>query len=139
MLFFSTRTLLLLTTFLVASDSLTLFNSLKINQQLKLVRRNQISHCCSPDKTSINKRILELNAEKGNDASEVSSGKYFEAISTPFIAGTVGVTAFCFQIFGIFPWHAKLQSGFESVEVNVLSCFAAYYLLLTIPRMTFYY
>jgi hypothetical protein len=114
----SIETLLLLTTFLVVSDCLTFFNSLKINQRVKPMERDQINQNFLPGERSLTKRILNLDAQKGNDVAEVPSRKYFDAISTPFIAGTIGVTAFCFQIFGIFPWHAKLQSGFESVEVN---------------------
>jgi hypothetical protein len=115
---FSIETVLLLITFLVGSDCLTFFNCLKTNQKVKPVRQNEKNLNCLPGEGSLTKRILKLDAQKGNDVAEVSSRKYFDAISTPFIAGTVGVTAFCFQIFGIFPWHAKLQSGFESVEVN---------------------
>ena len=114
------ESLLYLATCLGVIESLTFVGCLKINHKLKLIELRRINYGPLSDERCLEQRLPALNAKKENGASEVSSGKYFDAISTPIIAGTVGITAFCFQIFGIFPWHAKLQSGFESVEVNDL-------------------
>lgn len=102
------NTLLLLTTFLVASEGLNLFTSPRISQHSRVAQRNLP-----------NARSFSLNAQKKVQIVEkpAPAKSFFDAITTPVLAGTIGVTAFCFQIFGIFPWHGRISSGFEAVEV----------------------
>lgn len=74
-----------------------------------------------PD-NGFNRLISQISiAYAGKDGIEVEPRPRTIADTTiiSVIATAVALTAFSFQVFGIFPWHAKLQAGFESVKVHM--------------------
>lgn len=66
-------------------------------------------------------RRITVLKESGNSDISKPATSVFDTTVTPVIAAGIAITAFSFQVFGIFPWHARLQTGFESVKVRTLN------------------
>ena len=103
---------------LILYTSVTSFTLPTKRTQPSTIRR---SNDLRPD-TKFNRLISQIsavNADKDGIEVEPQPRTVTDTTIISVIATAIALTAFSFQVFGIFPWHAKLQAGFESVKVHM--------------------
>ena len=102
---------------LILYTSVTSFTLPTKKTQPSIIRR---SNDLGPD-NKFNRLISQTSAvNAGKDGIEVEPRPTVtDTTIISVIATAIALTAFSFQVFGIFPWHAKLQAGFESVKVHM--------------------
>jgi hypothetical protein len=89
-----------------------------IHQTSSPLRRFSYFHSSQTKEIKCEISILYDGKSEGDVVSPPRS--FYDTTTTPTITALIGCTAFLFQIFGIFPWHEKLQTAYESVAVRCL-------------------